>query len=265
MDDFYRKMKEEYEEELEKIIGDYEEEDDPLIRAYHNPSINVDRYPRTGRPITSMKFAGNNCRTGTDYLPVIRYEGHTYKTEDPKFVGTFYFYEPDSPYFLDLGNCLIAGSKLDAIYQLIDEDPNVAIKSNEIMSDSDPSHVNMLDIADILLYAENDIFHDAAEFRSWRIGDSRQREQRINDIIQRNRDNYQELDSFFRTLVHAEDEVDDVSIETSIAEFPHYRDIRSKHLDDWEEFLQQRKERKRINSLYYDDNSEMSSKIWLDG
>lgn len=45
-----------------------------LREAYKKSTIQVPRYQRTGRPISSMTFAGNNCIISANYLPVIRYE-----------------------------------------------------------------------------------------------------------------------------------------------------------------------------------------------
>lgn len=92
-----------------------------LSQAYHEKDIKVPRYPRTGRPVSEMSFAGNNCHTGNKYLPIIRYEDLWYGKNlenDQEYCGTFYYYEPDSTNFLNLGRCLITANKLDAVIQL---------------------------------------------------------------------------------------------------------------------------------------------------
>lgn len=76
-------------------------------------------YPRTGRQKVAMPFAADNsCKINAPYLPVWRQQGLFFKDSDRKYCGTFYYYEPDSDYFLNLGSCLVAGSKIDAILQL---------------------------------------------------------------------------------------------------------------------------------------------------
>lgn len=92
-----------------------------LAEAYQNRHIQVPRYPRTGRPITDLPFAGNNCVAKYNYLPVVRYESlHYSQAPEPgkTYCGTFYYYEPDSTNFLNLGKCLITANKLDAVIQL---------------------------------------------------------------------------------------------------------------------------------------------------
>lgn len=88
-----------------------------LKQAYHRKTQKLNVYPRTRRPISEMSFTGDNCRKGGRYLPVVRYE-ELYHKEDEKSCGTFYFYEPDSTNYLELGNCLIAATKVDAILKL---------------------------------------------------------------------------------------------------------------------------------------------------
>jgi hypothetical protein len=79
----------------------------------------VENYPRTGRKKVSMMVHQNGgCKVDQPYLPVWREEGKYFQNSDRKYCGTFYYYEPDSPYFLNLGQSLIAGSKIDAILQL---------------------------------------------------------------------------------------------------------------------------------------------------
>lgn len=80
------------------------------------------QFSRSLRPVTNMYTltSGRNCAAGKLYLPVVRYGGLYYfsETSARDYTGTFYFYEPDSCSFLDLGNVLIAGSKYDAFKKL---------------------------------------------------------------------------------------------------------------------------------------------------
>lgn len=91
-----------------------------VIVSYKNPKYSHSRYPRTGRPLSTMTFAGNNCVIGALYLPVIRYEGlyHGPTKADSTICGTFYYYEPDSTNFLNLGRVLVAANKIDASIKL---------------------------------------------------------------------------------------------------------------------------------------------------
>jgi hypothetical protein len=89
-----------------------------LQGAYHRRASKIQTYPRTQRPISEMKFANSICKKNSKYLPVIRYEELYHKEESGKHCGTFYFYEPDSTNYLDLGNCLVAANKVDAMFKL---------------------------------------------------------------------------------------------------------------------------------------------------
>lgn len=102
--------------------------------AYSNQDIN---YPRleSGRPVAQLKYHDKNqCNAGY-YLPVVRYEDIYYSAESgnehdfaneilsalglKEFCGTFYYYEPYSSFYLNMGKTLIAGSKYDAVKQLL--------------------------------------------------------------------------------------------------------------------------------------------------
>lgn len=90
-------------------------------RGTNRFQVSVDTYPRTGHNVSKMDFVSKReCHPepGQSYLPVTREEGFMFSGENSKYCGTFYFYEPDSPYYLNLGKCLIAGGKVDAILQL---------------------------------------------------------------------------------------------------------------------------------------------------
>lgn len=105
-----------------------------LTKAYREREIEVPRYPRTGRPMSEMTFAGNNCQSGTNYLPVVRYESLYYSAMQPtkEYCGTFYYYEPDSTNFLNLGNCLITGNKIGAAIELLNQSENQDRRSKAI-------------------------------------------------------------------------------------------------------------------------------------
>lgn len=84
-----------------------------------HPSIT--RYPATFRPINPMLrriASSNQCQQGTLLLPVYRATGLYYSKgmqQDERFCGKFYFYEPQSPVMLDLGQSTrIFGSKVSA-------------------------------------------------------------------------------------------------------------------------------------------------------
>lgn len=73
-------------------------------------------YPQTGRKVIKMpSVEGGMCKVDQDYLPVWREEGKYFTQQDQRYCGTFYYYEPDSQYFLNLGNSLVAGGKIDAL------------------------------------------------------------------------------------------------------------------------------------------------------
>lgn len=88
--------------------------------AYLNPRFDHPRYSQTKRPVTRMAFAENHCQSGALYLPVVRYEELYFgiSTSKSQICGTFYFYEPDSENFLNLGRCLVAANKVDALTKL---------------------------------------------------------------------------------------------------------------------------------------------------
>lgn len=90
-------------------------EDFKATRAYFDNNIRYPRYQRTDRPINKMSYTPSNCSRGL-YLPIVRYRSLYYKTDiENKYCGTFYFYEPDSNNFLNLGNVLVAANKMHAI------------------------------------------------------------------------------------------------------------------------------------------------------
>ena len=96
-----------------KLLEDYR-----ATLAYFNINIPYPRYKETNRPITKMSYTSNNCSEKGLYLPVVRYRSLYWRMEEQKACGTFYFYEPDSSSFLNLGNVLISANKIDAALQL---------------------------------------------------------------------------------------------------------------------------------------------------
>jgi hypothetical protein len=91
-----------------------------LTEAYRNREINIPRYPLTGRPIHDRPFVGTHCVIGSKYLPVVRYESLYYGQlgSSQGYCGTYYYYEPDSNNFLNLGKTLVAANKIDAVIKL---------------------------------------------------------------------------------------------------------------------------------------------------
>jgi hypothetical protein len=101
--------------------------------VYSHPNTPYPRWPMTYRPINKMGFVHEKCSdkskntfndTEKYYLPVVRYEGIYYSNvrTNNEYCGTFYYYEPNSNVFIDLGNVLITGNKYDALRELSDED-----------------------------------------------------------------------------------------------------------------------------------------------
>jgi len=89
----------------------------------HFGSKETTRYPRTGRSYMEKSLAKGllpiniiNCKNNCFYLPVHRIE-NLYYDKNPfiTFCGKFYFYEPDSTLFLNLGNTRFFGSKWHAL------------------------------------------------------------------------------------------------------------------------------------------------------
>ena len=103
-------------------------------KAYFDNSLVHPRYKRTNRPVISLSQNSNKPGKGY-YLPVVRYKSLHYKetgqskdTGQNKATGTFYFYEPDSSYFLNLGKVLITATKISAT--LILEGENLIRRQN---------------------------------------------------------------------------------------------------------------------------------------
>lgn len=87
--------------------------------AYHNKKVVMFRYKHTKRPVASMPFVTPQGPPGY-YLPVVRYEGLYHDKPDPaeSYCGTFYYYEPESNFYIYLGNCLVAATKYHAMRTL---------------------------------------------------------------------------------------------------------------------------------------------------
>ena len=100
-------------------------------RAYFYPDEDYPRYKRTNRPITKISYTPNNCKKGL-YLPIVRYRSlyHKLNPED-RTCGTFYFYEPDSDNFINLGNVLVAANKIHATL-LLEKSNNISISNSRI-------------------------------------------------------------------------------------------------------------------------------------
>lgn len=93
-----------------------------ITRAYKQDEVETPRFFSTKRPVMSSTLAGGKQENlkkleGHLFLPVSRYSGLYYSglpEENREFTGKFYFYEPDSPYVLDLGKTRVFGSKYHA-------------------------------------------------------------------------------------------------------------------------------------------------------
>ena len=86
--------------------------------------FNTKRY-QSGRPVIDLPFITNTCRQGF-YLPVYRIDkiSHLLHNENEnnennrKQYGTYYYYEPESSSYLNLGKVLIFANKVDAFMKL---------------------------------------------------------------------------------------------------------------------------------------------------
>lgn len=115
-------------EGITKIVPDktYDATIDPPIDSYE--IFNYPRVPRyvrsTRRPVTNLKTASiygytNNC-AGRYFLPVSRYHGVYYSAEESaELLEKYFFYEPESKVLLDIGYCVLFGSKMEAAYKLL--------------------------------------------------------------------------------------------------------------------------------------------------
>lgn len=97
-----------------------------MLDAYKDRTIITDRYSQSQRPKvdymeTSNKIPTENKITLQEklFFPVVRYEGLYYSGKEnnnsSNYQGKFYYYEPESKYGIDIGNCLIAANKYHAI------------------------------------------------------------------------------------------------------------------------------------------------------
>lgn len=88
-----------------------------MYAAYKDLSIDTERYVQSRRPkvkhMHTQEFQEKDINNF--YMPVIRYEGLYYKNEENKYLGKFYFYEPESDYYINLGNTLLAANKYHAM------------------------------------------------------------------------------------------------------------------------------------------------------
>ena len=88
--------------------------------AYEDPNVKAYRYPATGRPVGPRSILSKRETNVSPccYLPIVRYPGLYYSatTGEKKYCGRFYYYEPDSTYFINLGsNWHIYGTKYHAL------------------------------------------------------------------------------------------------------------------------------------------------------
>ena len=99
----------------------YLEQSNPTKEQYFG-TLKSPQYSATGRPKTYM--LGMCKRVGAPepihfYLPVLRYQSIYHEETEKKFYcGTFYFFDPESTVYLDMGRTAIFGSKFHATYVL---------------------------------------------------------------------------------------------------------------------------------------------------
>lgn len=88
-----------------------------MYEAYKDMSVKTDRYVQTMRPkATHMRVQPlQEQNENILYMPVIRYEGLYYNNDENQYLGKFYFYEPESEYYINLGNTLLSANKYHAI------------------------------------------------------------------------------------------------------------------------------------------------------
>lgn len=110
---------------------------DPDNEAYLSRKQNQGpTFQYSGRPYSQMYTlsTGQHCSATSNYLPVVRYEGLFYGEHDEtqrEYTGTFYFYEPSSCAYLDLGKTLVAGSKYDAFKKLWSQGGDKVLRTQE--------------------------------------------------------------------------------------------------------------------------------------
>lgn len=190
-----------------------------LNTAYRKRDIDVLRYPQTGRPITDMPFAGNNCVRGDDYLPVVRYESLYYSQETliSDVCGTFYFYEPDSSNYLHLGKRLIAANKVDAILKLEGYPNGLPYIFDSTLNPFTLTFIPSLSITAILTLADEFRENWDYDYKYKYLTDprivTREQDEIISDldlITKRIRD----IETYFRTLLQSELDIDSNYIRT---------------------------------------------------
>lgn len=149
---YFHKISREYVPYFFQVLKFYGLEFDPNDRvelevAYNTPEYPAPRYPLTHRPISPMKFRKDKCSHG-NYLPVVRYENLYYGAGETRarFCGTFYYYEPDSVVYLNLGRYLVAGNKYHAFELLIVEAQSIGLHMNIVYK--------QIDIDDDIIFSE---------------------------------------------------------------------------------------------------------------
>lgn len=82
-----------------------------MLQEYKNRSITTNRFKQSLRP-SDVTINTVPIVKGNVYLPVIRYEGLYYSKEyQSNYLGKFYFYEPESPFGINLGNFTLFANK----------------------------------------------------------------------------------------------------------------------------------------------------------
>lgn len=101
---------------------------DMYTQEPHPAGDAIVRYGLTQRVVTSLGIFSHRRDTWKPngfYLPVTRYESLYYSTQDEtqktdsrRYCGKFFFFEPESPYFLRLDKCVFFATKIEAFLKL---------------------------------------------------------------------------------------------------------------------------------------------------
>lgn len=105
---------------------------------YYKDGRSPIKFTTSQRPYYLMQHLAKpgHCSSPNFWLPISRYPGLYVTNTNNKYCGTFYFYEPDSSSYLDLGTACIFASKSHAVQNLIrqyedeDADEDVALQTD---------------------------------------------------------------------------------------------------------------------------------------
>lgn len=96
---------------------------DPNKELYHTKHHDWPIYSGTSRPVSRMLGISQEGGLISDrlYLPVVRYPGLYHSSNNEKYCGKFYYFEPESSVLLDLGRTMVFASKVHAHHILLSE------------------------------------------------------------------------------------------------------------------------------------------------